>query len=70
MLAMVVKGAQQDKGDRGKKSWCNHCKKLWHTRDTCWKILGKTVGWKPKSERAPQTMAEPSQERSHSQRNN
>ena len=61
MSTMVVKGAQLDKGDMRKKLWCDHCKKFWHTRDTCWKIHNKLNGWKQKSERALQIMAKSSQ---------
>ncbi|XP_057951969.1 uncharacterized protein LOC131146397 isoform X2 [Malania oleifera] len=32
-----------------KKLWCEHCKKPWHTKETCWKIHGKPANWKPKS---------------------
>ncbi|XP_070057489.1 uncharacterized protein [Nicotiana tomentosiformis] len=34
--------------DKRKKSWCGHCKKYWHTRETCWKIHGKPPNWKKK----------------------
>ncbi|XP_075515435.1 uncharacterized protein LOC142550082 [Primulina tabacum] len=27
--------------DKKKKPWCDHCKKAWHTRETCWKLHGK-----------------------------
>ncbi|XP_074354956.1 uncharacterized protein LOC141693695 [Apium graveolens] len=38
--ALVFKGAEPD-GERRKKPWCDHCKRPWHTRETCWKIHGK-----------------------------
>ncbi|CAH9107930.1 unnamed protein product [Cuscuta europaea] len=42
--------------DNKKKPWCDQCKKLWHTRDTCWKLHGKPPGaGKKKVERALQT---------------
>ncbi|CAH9061826.1 unnamed protein product [Cuscuta epithymum] len=56
--ALVVRNNEQI-GDQKKKPWCDFCKKLWHTRDTCWKIHGKPPGWKPKSDRALHTMVEP-----------
>ena len=48
-----------------KKPWCEHCKKPWHTKETCWKIHGKPAGYKTKRERALQAnMADTSQEQS------
>ena len=48
-----------------KKPWCDHCKKYWHTKETCWKIHGKPAGYKTKKERALQAnMADSSQEQS------
>lgn len=35
-----------------KKPWCDHCKKLWHTRQACWKIHGKPPGENKKPKRA------------------
>jgi hypothetical protein len=37
--------------DGHKKPWCEHCKKPWHTKETCWKLHGKPANWKPKSKR-------------------
>ncbi|KAG6757059.1 hypothetical protein POTOM_037360 [Populus tomentosa] len=39
-LALVSRGSDSY-GDRRKKSWCDHYKKPWHTKETCWKIHGK-----------------------------
>ena len=47
-----------------KKPWCEHCKKPWHTKETCWKIHSKPQNFKKKNEsdgRAFQTMSEDSQ---------
>ncbi|RVX20036.1 Retrovirus-related Pol polyprotein from transposon RE2 [Vitis vinifera] len=33
--------------ERG-RPWCDHCKKPGHSRETCWKIHGKPVDWKPR----------------------
>ncbi|RVW91108.1 hypothetical protein CK203_039905 [Vitis vinifera] len=33
---------------KGGRPWCDHCKKLGHSRETCWKIHGKPVDWKPR----------------------
>ncbi|RVW71473.1 Retrovirus-related Pol polyprotein from transposon TNT 1-94 [Vitis vinifera] len=33
--------------ERG-RPWCDHCKKPRHSRETCWKIHGKPVDWKPR----------------------
>lgn len=47
---LATKGFDPD-GDRKKKPWCKHCKKPWHTKDTCWKIHGKPANFKKKSNR-------------------
>ncbi|RVX19263.1 Retrovirus-related Pol polyprotein from transposon RE1 [Vitis vinifera] len=60
---LVSKGSDSD-GDRRKKPWCDHCKKPWHTKETCWKIHGKPQNFKKKNEsdgRAFQTMSADSQ---------
>ncbi|CAN1240915.1 Retrovirus-related Pol polyprotein from transposon RE2 [Linum perenne] len=31
--------------------FCDHCKKQWHTKEKCWKLVGKPADWKPRSER-------------------
>lgn len=48
--ALFVKGNGGE--ENRKKPWCDYCKKLWHTRETCWKIHGKPPGGKKKPERA------------------
>ncbi|KAI5400681.1 hypothetical protein KIW84_065529 [Lathyrus oleraceus] len=39
--------------DEGRMSdkvlWCDHCKREWHTRETCWKLEDKPSNWKKKS---------------------
>ncbi|KAI5409935.1 hypothetical protein KIW84_055407 [Lathyrus oleraceus] len=39
--------------DEGRRSdrvpWCDHCKREWHTRETCWKLKDKPPNWKKKS---------------------
>ncbi|RVW57690.1 Retrovirus-related Pol polyprotein from transposon TNT 1-94 [Vitis vinifera] len=32
---------------KGGRPWCDHCRKPGHSRETCWKIHGKPVDWKP-----------------------
>ena len=32
--------------NQGETPWCDHCKKPWHTRETCWKLHGKPSNWK------------------------
>ncbi|KAL5741619.1 hypothetical protein ACOSP7_028351 [Xanthoceras sorbifolium] len=34
---------QQRKG----RPWCDHCRRLGHTKETCWKIHRKLANWKP-----------------------
>lgn len=43
--------------DEGKRSdkvipYCDHCRREWHTRETCWKLKGKPPNWKKKGSRA------------------
>ena len=33
---------------QSKRTYCEHCKKLGHTKDTCWALHGKPVYWKPR----------------------
>ncbi|KAL6315942.1 hypothetical protein AAG906_013776 [Vitis piasezkii] len=35
---------------KGGRPWCDHCKKSGHSRETCWKIHGKPVDWKPRQQ--------------------
>ncbi|XP_073227024.1 uncharacterized protein [Cicer arietinum] len=44
--ALITKN--EDRKSAGKKPWCKHCKRQWHTRDTCWKLHGKPLNWKKK----------------------
>ena len=39
-----IDNRQKNKGGR---PWCDHCRKPGHSRETCWKIHGKPVDWKP-----------------------
>nr|KYP62484.1 hypothetical protein KK1_017020 [Cajanus cajan] len=32
------------------KTWCDHCQKPYHTKETCWLIHGKPADWKPRSQ--------------------
>nr|CAN73457.1 hypothetical protein VITISV_007140 [Vitis vinifera] len=52
-LALIARGlvADVDKRNfkRGEKPWCDHCKKPWHTRETCRKLHGKPPNWKKKN---------------------
>ncbi|KAI5418366.1 hypothetical protein KIW84_042851 [Lathyrus oleraceus] len=41
-----------DEGRSDKVLWCDHCKREWHTRETCWKLKGKPPNWKKKTDRA------------------
>ncbi|KAL4378943.1 hypothetical protein GQ457_02G009710 [Hibiscus cannabinus] len=40
---------------RGNKPWCDHCKRVGHVRDTCWKLHGKPADWKPQKMRQQKT---------------
>lgn len=64
--ALVSKSIDSD-NDSLKKPWCEHCKKPWHMKETCWKLHGKPANWKPTSKRdgrAYQATAEDPQESS------
>ena len=42
--------SQNNKPRKG-RPWCDHCKKLGHMKETCWKIYGKPTDWKPSNGR-------------------
>ena len=31
---------------QSKRTYCEHCKKMGHTKDTCWTLDSKPVDWK------------------------
>ncbi|KAL6343242.1 hypothetical protein AAG906_022158 [Vitis piasezkii] len=33
---------------QSKRAYCEHCKKMGHTKDTCWTLHGKPTDWKPR----------------------
>lgn len=35
-----------DNKQKGERPWCEHCRKVGHIKDTCWKLHGKPVDWK------------------------
>jgi hypothetical protein len=46
--AMLTHSSSQDRqSKKGNRPWCDHCKRVGHVRDTCWKIHGKPADWKP-----------------------
>lgn len=46
---LAARGASNnhDYRQRGRRPWCEHCKKPGHLKETCWKIHGKPADWKP-----------------------
>ncbi|KAJ4715364.1 hypothetical protein OWV82_013731 [Melia azedarach] len=42
-------GANPDNRQNKGHLWCDHCRKPGHYKETCWKIHGKPLNWKPKS---------------------
>ncbi|XP_040950839.1 uncharacterized protein [Gossypium hirsutum] len=38
-----------DDSEKKKKPWCDHCKKYWHPRETCWKLHGKPTNGRKKN---------------------
>ena len=64
ILTFVFKGFDFE-GDKRKKQCYDHCKKPWHTKETCWKLHDNRLNWKRKSSRdgrAFQAIIEESQE--------
>ena len=40
--ALTVRGPSFEGDRQGKpRPWCDHCRRPWHTRETCWKLHGK-----------------------------
>ena len=33
---------------QSKRTYCEHCKKMGHTKDTCWTLHDKFADWKPR----------------------
>ncbi|KAL6323499.1 hypothetical protein AAG906_039074 [Vitis piasezkii] len=48
-LAALEPPANTNSENRQKKGrpWCDHCRKLGHSRENCWKSHGKPADWKP-----------------------
>ena len=47
-----MKTSNSSKGESQKdKPQCEHYNKPHHTKETCWKIHGKPLNWKPKNQR-------------------
>ena len=38
--ALVARGHEPE-GEKKKRPWCDHCRRPWHTKETCWKLHGK-----------------------------
>lgn len=49
--ALAARGSQNQPSNnqsrKGGRPWCDHCRKLGHTKETCWKIHEKPADWKP-----------------------
>ena len=49
--ALVARGSPSNTNSENRQNngrpWCDHCRKLGHSRENCWKIHGKLVDWKP-----------------------
>ena len=33
------------------RDWCDHCQRPYYTKETCWKLHGKPMDWKPRNRR-------------------
>ncbi|PON46011.1 hypothetical protein TorRG33x02_327260, partial [Trema orientale] len=51
--ALAARVSSQSFSDKPRKGrpWCDHCRRPGHTKETCWKIHGKPIDWKPARER-------------------
>nr|CAN68286.1 hypothetical protein VITISV_017015 [Vitis vinifera] len=43
---------------QSKRAYCEHCKKMGHTKDTCWTLHGKPAYWKPNKVHSHQASTE------------
>lgn len=43
------------------RPWCDHCKRPGHTKESCWKIHGRPVDWKPLGHTASSSQFSPDQ---------
>ena len=65
-LALVTRGPHAGSGGphsgsgprQSKRTYCEHCKKLGHTKDTCWTLHGKPADWKPNKVHSHQASTE------------
>lgn len=50
--ALVVRSFNQtipsDNRQKRERPCCEHCKRVGHIKETCWKLHGKTFDWKPR----------------------
>ncbi|XP_052182681.1 uncharacterized protein LOC127795193 [Diospyros lotus] len=50
--AMIAQGNSFNRDKQQKnRPVCEHCKKVGHTKDICWKLHGKPANWKPAREK-------------------
>lgn len=52
--ALAVRTTENQKS----RPTCDHCQKIGHTKDSCWKLHGKPADWKPKKGKGKGYMAE------------
>ena len=38
---------QNDVWQKKGRPWCEHCRRMGHIKDTCWKLRSKPADWKP-----------------------
>ncbi|CAH1412467.1 unnamed protein product [Lactuca virosa] len=48
--ALIYSHSQNHKANKDARHWCEHCKKPFHTKTTCWEIHGKPKDWKSRSQ--------------------
>ncbi|RVX22935.1 hypothetical protein CK203_008436 [Vitis vinifera] len=49
--ALIARGPPSNTNSENRQKngrpWCDHCRRLGHSRENCWKIHGKPADWKP-----------------------
>ena len=43
----TTRGPHNNSQKKNNRPWCDHCRRIGHTRETCWRIQGKPTDWKP-----------------------
>ena len=47
LAACKATSSQSDVWQKKGRPWCEHCRRMGHIKDTCWKVHSKPANWKP-----------------------